>query len=97
MKASEVYLKAAEIVYRRGQFPSCNAINFVVNGDYQRVSYEAERYSKLFAPTENYSGFWLHRAASIEEDEMDDWRILALLFAHAICLDEERSRHDHAE
>lgn len=87
MKDSEVYLRAAELVFHGATF-SCCAIDDVVGfvGSSQR-----EAYSEVFKPdnlgTYAWAADWGEGKTPMNE------RVLALLFMHQISLDDERAAY----
>ena len=91
MKASEIYLKAAEEVARSNQ-ESCLAIADAGYGPgrYCYDNYpEPGRFTKMFSPTiRHQNAYWLNGHLR-GDDEFHSWRVLALLFMHQIAKDEE--------
>lgn len=98
MKASEVYLLAAERMARSPGFGSCNAIwgssrvPALGKGQNWDGPY-ARPYRELFSPhgKKDQGGFWLEGHFETE-DEKHQWRITALCLMSCIARDSERSK-----
>ena len=94
MKASEVYLRAAELVGCEEYYFSCNAIYKATEccDKYQLI----DEYTALFCPVLNPTlcGWLKHNneAARWNHKEIQRWRVLALLFMSQISKDEEKRK-----
>ena len=93
MKASDIYLKAAELCGAPdSNLASCWAIALARScyAPYSRTA-EGAAYAKLFRPDEDelLGDCWLVYSNKITSEEWQPWRVLALLFMHQIALDEE--------
>lgn len=94
MKASEVYLRAAELQDRHPG-PSCFSINQIASGKRDETTKEAIAYHALFCP--NLALDRPNLAWGVMWADYDEWigakqscRVLALLFMACIARDSER-------
>ena len=89
MKASEIYAKAAEELYERGNgWGACEAISACLVRHIASPCTFREDFEKLFVPKNPQRGaYWF----GLFTDENHEARILSLCFMAAIAADEERS------
>ena len=89
MKASEVYLKAAELCdlnsNQLSAYGCCDYIS-LTSGNYE---YKVPGFVALFRPTTTYILYWGDDWSS-DESERRNCRVLALLFMYQIALSEEQ-------
>lgn len=96
MKASEVYLKAAEAIDAVDTW-SCHAIVRAAGKELPYGAAERKPYEDLFRPDDTTVSAWLEyievptKPREWKAGEMHAWRVLALLFMHQIAKDEEKT------
>lgn len=78
-----LYLQAAKIKYSNQHYGACDAIDLAAGDEVGHTGPAAKRFVELFRPEDSPFLYWGEEwGATLEE--VNDCRVLALLFMHAI-------------